>query len=589
MDKDTPGGLAVVDTLRIFYRALSTSKLKLIASLLQPLGSVLMGIAVPFYAGQVLAGIAQQNTNLTTPLVLLALSSAGGVLANRVGFTRLMALQARAMADLHEMIFDRLLRRSVGFHTNNISGKLISDAIDFIGAFGIFVNAGFTTSLGFILSILIGLVVVFINSWQLGLFVTIVVGVILAWAGIESRKRSALRNKRLLATKKLTSHLSDTIINAQTVKTFAREDFEIERNAQLNNVLMHLRSRDWQRAGKSASNRVGVLLLMQFCMILLVVHLTRQNPAMLATGIFAFTYTLTLSNRLFEINTLTRQIEEAFLMASPITKTLRETVEIQDRRGAKKLRVPRGRIEITDMSFAYPEQANNAEVFESFTLSVSPGEKIGLVGPSGGGKSTLTRLLLRFDDVQGGTIAIDGQNIAAVTQTSLRRAIAYVPQEPLLFHRSIRENIAYGNPKAAMATIVKAAKKANAHDFITALPAGYDTIVGERGVKLSGGQRQRVAIARAILKDAPILILDEATSALDSENEIQVQKALWELMKGRTALVIAHRLSTIQKMDRIVVLDNGNIVEEGSHKQLLRHKQLYAQLWSHQSGGFIEE
>jgi ATP-binding cassette subfamily B protein len=228
-------------------------------------------------------------------------------------------------------------------------------------------------------------------------------------------------------------------------------------------------------------------------------------------------------------------------------------------------------------------------VFDELNLHIQSGEKIGLVGPSGGGKSTLTRLMLRFDDVQAGSITIDGQNIADVTQASLRQNIAYVPQEPLLFHRTIGENISYGRPEAKQSEIAEAARKAKADEFITKLADGYKTVVGERGVKLSGGQRQRVAIARAILKDAPILILDEATSALDSESEVLIQQALWELMKGRTAIVIAHRLSTIQKMDRIIVLDDGKIVEEGTHKQLLAKKGLYAKLWSHQSGGFIEE
>ncbi len=222
-------------------------------------------------------------------------------------------------------------------------------------------------------------------------------------------------------------------------------------------------------------------------------------------------------------------------------------------------------------------------------LEIAAGEKIGLVGHSGSGKTTLTKLLLRFNDIDGGEILIDGQNIANITQEDLRKCIAYVPQEPLLFHRTIRENIAYANPEASSKDIEEAAKKAYAQEFIEKLPKGYDTLVGERGVKLSGGQRQRVAIARAILKDAPILILDEATSALDSESEKLIQAALWELMKGRTAIVIAHRLSTIQRMDRILVLNDGEVIEQGKHAELLEKNGTYAKLWAHQSGGFIEE
>jgi ATP-binding cassette subfamily B protein len=241
------------------------------------------------------------------------------------------------------------------------------------------------------------------------------------------------------------------------------------------------------------------------------------------------------------------------------------------------------------VGFQYSDTDSNEKVFEGLQLHIKAGEKLGLVGPSGGGKSTITKLLLRFEDVQEGAIEIDGQNIASVTQQSLRRAIAYVPQESLLFHRTIEENIAYGHLPSSHEAVVRAAKQAYAHDFVMGLPNGYDTIVGERGVKLSGGQRQRIAIARAMLKDSPIILLDEATSALDSESEKVIQEALKELLERRTAIVIAHRLSTIQRMDRIVVLDKGKIVEDGTHAALLKKKGLYAALWAHQSGGFLED
>ncbi len=237
----------------------------------------------------------------------------------------------------------------------------------------------------------------------------------------------------------------------------------------------------------------------------------------------------------------------------------------------------------------FTHDENDRALFDGFTLTINPGERVGLVGRSGSGKTSLTRLLLRFSDVDNGKILIDNQDISTVTQDDLHTAIAYVAQEPMLFHRSLRANIAYSKPTASDDEIRHAAKQANALDFIDKLPKGLDTLVGERGVKLSGGQRQRIAIARAILKDAPILVLDEATSSLDSETEKLIQDALAKLMKGRTSIVIAHRLSTIAKLDRIVVLDEGRIAEQGSHTELLGQKGIYAKLWSHQSGGFIEE
>ena len=581
--------VTALETCRLFFQASIKHPKESWLSLLHPFGgSIALGVIVPFSASAVLASLARGG-EVTTSLIILGVASLAGVLCNRIGFNNAMVLQARTMSDLHQKVFNRLMQRSVGFHADRVSGKLVSDAIDLINSYGTLTSALVLNSLGFAVSILAGIGVLLVVSWPLGLMVATIVTITLVWAGVESRKRSALRATRLVATKKLTSHLSDSIVNAATVKTFAREKLEKRRNAELNATLRDLRMRDWRRAGSSGANRIGALLAMQLVLLAFVVYLTRRNPDVLAAGIFAFAYTLTLINRLFEINNLTRQVEESLLNASPMVAMLRESVEITDQPNAKKLQVKKGEINIHNIAFAYPENTQNGTVFQDFSLNVKPGEKIGLVGPSGGGKSTLTRLLLRFDDVQAGAIEIDGQNIANVTQESLRENIAYVPQEPLLFHRSIHENITYGRPDASEKELIKATKKANAHEFISALPNGYNTVVGERGVKLSGGQRQRVAIARAILKDAPLLILDEATSALDSENEIEVQKALWKLMEGRTTLVIAHRLSTIQRMDRIVVLSNGHIVEEGSHKKLLAKKGLYAKLWSHQSGGFLEE
>jgi ATP-binding cassette subfamily B protein len=274
--------------------------------------------------------------------------------------------------------------------------------------------------------------------------------------------------------------------------------------------------------------------------------------------------------------------------ATDLVKTLSQEPEIKDPEQPEPSRMGRGDIMFDSVTFAH-DGADDA-VFKNLQLHLKPGEKIGLVGHSGSGKSTFTRLLLRFSDVLSGRVLIDGQDISKVTQADLHRQIAYVPQEPLLFHRTIRENIAYGDLDASDEAVEAAARMASAHDFIMALPQGYDTLVGERGVKLSGGQRQRVAIARAMLKNAPVLVLDEATSALDSESEVLIQAALWKLMEGRTAIVIAHRLSTIQKMDRIVVLDNGKIVEEGSHKELIaKQNGTYAKLWAHQSGGFMDD
>jgi ATP-binding cassette subfamily B protein len=242
-------------------------------------------------------------------------------------------------------------------------------------------------------------------------------------------------------------------------------------------------------------------------------------------------------------------------------------------------------VELRDVRFRY--SPSQSLLFDGFSLRVEAGSRVGLVGRSGGGKTTITRLLLRFVDIEDGAIRIGGQRIDGIPQAELRRAISYVPQDPSMFHRTVADNIRLGRPGASDADVRRAAQAAHAAEFIETLPDGYRTLVGERGVKLSGGQRQRVAIARAILKDAPILILDEATSSLDSESEALIQEAIWSLMAGRTAIVIAHRLSTVRRMDRLVVLDRGRIIEQGTHEALLERRGLYAALWAHQSGGFL--
>lgn len=271
--------------------------------------------------------------------------------------------------------------------------------------------------------------------------------------------------------------------------------------------------------------------------------------------------------------------------------TLSKPVDIQDKKDAQPIKVERGGIKFDDVSFHYGE---NKGVISNLSLDIKPGEKVGLVGRSGAGKSTLVNLLLRFHDVEGGKIQIDGQTISDVTQDSLRSKIGMVTQDTSLLHRSIRDNILYGNPDASEDELIAATTQAHAHEFIETLTdpfgnVGYDAQVGERGVKLSGGQRQRIAISRVLLKDAPILVLDEATSALDSEVEAAIQESLNQLMEGKTVIAIAHRLSTIAAMDRLIVLDKGHIVEQGTHQELIKNKGIYAQLWAHQTGGFIGE
>jgi ATP-binding cassette subfamily B protein len=297
-------------------------------------------------------------------------------------------------------------------------------------------------------------------------------------------------------------------------------------------------------------------------------------------------YLLTTIQQLFGINRNLRRFYESYADANEMVTILNTPHDVQDILEAPILKVTEGVIDFNDVDFYFHKER---PILEKFNLKIKDNEKIALVGPSGAGKSTIIKLLLRFYDVKEGAILIDGQDIDKVTQDSLRDAIAFVPQEPILFHRSLMENIRYGRRDATDEEVLEAARKAHCHEFISGFPEQYETFVGERGVKLSGGERQRVAIARALLKNAPILVLDEATSSLDSESESLIQNALDVLMEGKTVITIAHRLSTIMKMDRIVVIDGGKVVAEGTHAELLEDENgLYHKLWSIQAGGFID-
>ena len=574
-------------TMGIFWQTGQQYKLLFIKSLLFPAGLVLSGVVAPLFISKTIGALVIPGEDPIRYLIAFIVVAVIGLICNRIGHPALMKYMALVSRDLQSLVLTTLLHRSIGFHNNTVGGKLVSDAADYPIAFERLVDSIGTTIIPLGITLTAGTLLIFFESWPLGIFI-LVMTLIIVGSGIRDSRRTAPRRaKRQKAGKDVTAHMSDTITNIQTAKTFAREDQEIKSHQKLSHDLALIRIRDWRELSVNGNTRLFILVAFQAIMVFLIVKLVQQNPSLLGVGIFAFSFSVTLSNRLFEINLLIRNVEEAFLQAAPMTSYITETPEIRDIRGAKKLAVNGGAVVFSNVSFAY--QDNDAKtVFSNLNLAIKPGEKVGLVGPSGGGKSTLTRLLLRFDDAQKGTVTIDDQNIAHITQKSLRSAISYVPQEPLLFHRTIRENISYGNPRASLAAVKKAAKLAHADDFISQLHKKYDTVVGERGVKLSGGQRQRIAIARALLKDAPILMLDEATSALDSESEKLIQDALWKLIKGRTAIVVAHRLSTIQKMDRIVVLDNGSVAEQGTHQQLLKQKGIYAKLWSHQSGGFID-
>jgi ATP-binding cassette subfamily B protein len=514
----------------------------------------------------------------------------GGMVLWRLNIWLIWKLENKVLFDINRRVFAHMLNLSATFHANRFGGSLVSQTGKFASAYiriadtTVFQVSNLVLSFIFTAIILVPkapLVALLILGFSV-LFITISV--------FATKDVRALNAEEAEKENTQTGYLADVITNILAVKSFAsgmheRKRFKVaagQTRQAADNVMWGNMKKDVLFSGLTSTLEVGTLVIAIAGVVLF--------KADIATVFLVVTYTTNISRSLWEFAQSTlRNYNRALGDAREMTKILDIQPGVKDPAKPEKSRISKGAIQLVDMSFDHQKENDDDALFNKLNLTITPGEKIGLVGRSGSGKTSLTKLLLRFNDIDDGQILIDGQNITHITQDDLRSAIAYVPQEPLLFHRSIHENIAYGQPTASDAEIREAARKANAADFIDTLSEGYETLVGERGVKLSGGQRQRIAIARAILKDAPILILDEATSALDSESEKLIQDALRQLMENRTSIVIAHRLSTIQKMDRILVMENGEIIEEGTHKSLVDKGGTYAALWAHQSGGFIEE
>jgi ATP-binding cassette subfamily B protein len=560
------------------------------ALVLPAVGDIFTFYAPTLVVADLLSRFARKETLSWNELVPYVLTFAGlwacGQIAWRVAIMLIIRIEIRGLEALYIEAMDELLGKDLSFFHDNYAGSLTKRALGYARRFeDVFDVLSLQMSpvvlpLAFVATVLwqysAWLVVVLLG--MLSLTVALVVPLI--------RRRRALVDIREAASNRLAGHMADSILNAEAVRAFAREDEE----ARIHASHVGEYGRKAQRSWDYQNFRVDMITSPMFVLtntIGLVVALAAKGSSgqHLETVFVTFSYYAMATRVMWEFNRIYRSLEGALTDAAQFAELLLDRPAVMDVPSPDAFAPADSSVELRSACFGYA--GGVSLLFDRFSLRIEPGVKLGVIGRSGGGKTTLTRLLLRFVEAEAGEICIGGQRIDRIPQAELRRVIAYVPQDPSMFHRTIAENIRVGRPDASDAQVRHAATLAHAAEFIDALPAGYDTLVGERGVKLSGGQRQRVAIARAILKDAPILVLDEATSSLDSESEALIQEALWSLLSGRTAIVIAHRLSTVRRMDRLIVLERGRIAEDGTHDALLQRGGIYASLWAQQSGGFL--
>ncbi|NEA99268.1 ABC transporter ATP-binding protein [Streptomyces sp. SID13726] len=582
---------SVLLALRYYGRELARlRRLTVPAMLMAALGGIGINYIAPLIVAKLAGGIAD-GARVTAGSALPYVLGFAGVLLLAEGLWRvalhcLNRLDALGIEHLYVIGMDELFAKDATFFHDNFAGSLTKRVLSFATRFEPFVDTLVFQIVGSLVPLLFGSVVLWRYEPLLvvGLLTMIVLTALCAAPLI--RRRQALVAEREAAVARVSGHVADSLMNMDTVRAFGAEEREAAEHRSRVATSRRLMLRSWDYGNLRIDTFVAPMSVLTNALGLLLAVALGGGRHGVEAVVVAFTYYSNATRIMFEFNQIYRRLESSMTEAAQFTELLMTPPTVLDPPSPEPLLPGRADVRFERVGFSH---AGADRLFEGLDLVVPGGTKVGLVGRSGGGKTTLTRLLLRMTDIDGGRILVGGQDISRLRQTDLRSLMAYVPQDPAMFHRTLRDNIAFARPDATDAEIRRAAEAAHVTEFADALPEGFDTLVGERGVKLSGGQRQRVALARAILRDAPILLLDEATSALDSESEILVQEALWRLMEGRTALVVAHRLSTVAGMDQLVVLDRGRIVEQGSHQELLALDGPYAKLWHHQSGGFLED
>jgi ATP-binding cassette subfamily B protein len=524
--------------------------------------------------------------SLINQLIIILIIQGISWMCWRIGSLTNVTFQANSMANLRRQAYGILMRHSYSFFTNNFTGSLVQRVGRYARAFEK-ISDRFTWD---VVPLTVRLLGIFIVTYSINPKLT---AIIFIWAlsyMIISYFYSSWRLKYDIKMAEADSHttavLADTITNQNNIELFGRYYDEVENFENVTEDQRKITVKSWNIHMGLDAIQAFFSFVIEFAVFYFAV--TYWEVGFLTVGSFVLIqlYIVGLSGQLWNFARIIRDFYQGYADSKEMIEIMKLPYEIKDTPIAKDVNVTEGKITFEDVCYAFNETRS---VLNNLNVEIKAGEKIALVGASGAGKTTFIRLILRFYDVTSGHIKIDGNDIQHITLESLRNNVSLVPQDPLLFHRTIKENIRYGKPSATDEEVEEAAKLAHCAEFINDLPLKYETYVGERGIKLSGGERQRVAIARAILKNAPILILDEATSSLDSHSESLIQDALDTLMKGKTTIVIAHRLSTIRKMDRIIVMQDGGVLEEGTHEVLIRKEgSLYRKLWDLQAGGFIK-
>lgn len=554
--------------------------------------SPLVGLIIPFYYKKffdvlALGPVVTAQGSLVAILTTIALLHLLQWIFWRMNALLNNHFQPRVMVDLANTCFAYLHKHSFSFFNNNFGGSLVKRVTRFYRAFEGIADRVLWQLSSLVINVVVILFILFQKNTILGLIMLtwLIIFIVANWFLTNYKMKYDVEKSE--ADTKATGILADTITNQGNVKLLTGYQREQILFGDAMEKVRRLRKFTWDLDAIVDGIQGLLTIALEMGLFYFAIQLWKKGELTLGDFVLIQTFLIQIINNIWDFGRMIRNIYENLAEAEEMTEILDTPIEIQDVKGAKVLKVTKGKIDFEKVDFYYHK---TRPVLQNFSLSIQAKEKVGVVGHSGAGKSTVVKILLRMHDIAKGKICIDGQKISHISQESLWKNVSLVPQDPILFHRTLLENIRYGRPEASDEEVHYAAKLARCHEFIEGLPEKYNTFVGERGIKLSGGERQRVAIARAILCDTPILLLDEATSSLDSESEQLIQQALDELMKNKTVIVIAHRLSTIMKMDRIVVMEQGSVIEEGSHKQLLAKKKgMYKQLWDLQVGGFISE